>query len=421
MKTLQKFKQLLDELHSHRSLRIRQQRQFLKELVRTRVECRQTTGDAERSPADCLPGHDRWREGKEEFFRKHQDFRRYHRHLRTLRPLILLFNLVIWFLLFRYLGVKTIAIVFAGLMGMVGVYQFFFLRRLEKRIFEPISRLKQGVEEIAQGNYDVAIECEVLNDLTLLVASFNNMARKLKEGEQVKAEYEENRKQLIANISHDLKTPITSIQGYIEALLDRSVQPAAQRDKYLHIIYNNTVYMNKLIDDLFLFAKLDLDKLEFRFQRTPVRNFMADLMEEFRLELEEQGIAFTYEDRLERDYTVNIDGKRIHQVIKNLIANAIKYGPEDGLAIDTTLCRAEREDYVVIRLSDNGPGIPEDQMAHVFDRFYRIDPERTKNGPSTGLGLAIARELVEAHGGRIAIASQRGDGSCFTIELPSGG
>jgi signal transduction histidine kinase len=421
MKTLQKFKQLLDEIRTHRSLRIRQRRRFWKELVRTRMECRHTAGDAERSPADCHPGHERWREGKEELLRKHQDFYRYHRHLRTLRPLILLFNLVIWFLLFRYLGVKTIAMVFAGLLGMGGVYQFFFLRRLEKRIFEPISRLKQGVEEIAQGNYDVAIECEVLNDLTLLVASFNKMARKLKEGEQVKAEYEENRKQLIANISHDLKTPITSIQGYIEALLDPSAQPVAERDKYLRIIYYNAVYMNKLIDDLFLFAKLDLDKLEFTFQKTPVRGFMADLMEEFRLELEEKGIGFTYRDELDRDYRINIDGKRIHQVIKNLIANAIKYGPEKGLAIVTTLGRAGRADWVAIRLSDNGPGIPEDKIAYVFDRFYRIDPERTKDEPSTGLGLAIARELVEAHGGRIAITNNCEAGSCFTIELPSGG
>jgi signal transduction histidine kinase len=416
MKGIRKFKQLREEKE-----RFRQRQHWIRVWCKERLEYHQNSADGEWSPADYLEKHQRCWEGKEEFFRKHQDFRRYHRHLRTLRPLILLFNLVIWFLLFRYLGVKTIAIVFAGLIGMGGVYQFFFLRRLEKRIFEPISRLKQGVEEIAKGNYDVFIECEVMNDLTLLVASFNNMARKLKEGEQVKAEYEENRKQLIANISHDLKTPITSIQGYIEALLDRSVQSAALRDKYLHIIYNNTVYMNKLIDDLFLFAKLDLDKLEFRFQRTPVRNFMADLMEEFRLELEEQGITFTYEDRLERDYTVNIDGKRIHQVIKNLITNAVKYGPKEGLAIDATLCRAERENWVLIRLSDNGPGIAEDQMAHVFDRFYRIDPERSKDGPGVGLGLAIARELVEAHGGRIAIANNRGVGSCFTIELPSGG
>lgn len=293
------------------------------------------------------------------------------------------------------------------------------MRRLEKRVFEPIDKLKQGVEEIARGNYAVKVECDVFNDLTLLVASFNHMARQLQESEKLKLEYEENRKQLIANISHDLKTPMTSIQGYIEAILERPDQAAGERQKYLQIICNNTIYMNKLIDDLFLFAKLDMDKLEFRLEQIPLRSFMTDLMEEFRLELEEQAIRFSYVDRLASEYMVKIDRKRIHQVIRNIIGNAVKYGPEKGLVIQATLDQAPQQpNWVLISLSDNGPGIPEAKLPYVFDRFYRVDSERTKDGFSTGLGLAIARELVEAHGGQITITNNSEAGSCFTIGLP---
>jgi signal transduction histidine kinase len=348
---------------------------------------------------------------------RYHQFSRYHRRLRFIRPLILVLNLTIWYLIFRYLGVRIIAVGFAILISVGGIYELFFLRRLEKQVFNPIDQLKKGVEEIARGNYQVRIECDVLNDLTLLVASFNDMAEKLQESEKLKSEYEENRKTMIANISHDLKTPITSIQGYIEALLERGDLSEADRQKYLRIIEYNTAYMNRLIDDLFLFSKLDLDKLEFQFETIAVRDFMADLLGEFRLELEEKQVRLEYEDRLDCECAVWIDRKRIHQAIRNIIGNAVKYGPEQGLAIRAVLCR--REDWVRLELRDNGPGIAEDKLPFIFDRFYRIDPERTKDAISTGLGLAIAKELVEAHGGSIAVASAPGAGSCFTIELPA--
>ena len=119
-----------------------------------------------------------------------------------------------------------------------------------------MERLKQGLDEVAKGNYDIKVEYDKPNDLGLLIASFNEMTEKLYESERTQTEYEENRNSLIANISHDLKTPITAIQGYIEALLEGTVTTAGNKDKYLRTIHHNTVYVNKLIDDLFLFSKL---------------------------------------------------------------------------------------------------------------------------------------------------------------------
>lgn len=348
----------------------------------------------------------------------HRECHRMHKSVKYFRPFALLFNLLILFLLFKLSDIKEILLFIAVLLIAKEIILVWFLLRLEKRVFKPIEDLKNGVEEIAQGNYDVKVECDMRNEIGLLVASFNEMARKLGESERIKSEYEENRKALVANISHDLKTPITSLQGYVEAILDGDIPPE-NKEKYLQIIHRNIVYVNRLIDDLFLFSKLDMQKLNFQFACVPIRAFMGDLTEEFRFELAEKQVQLVYIHKMEQDWPVRMDRKRMHQAIRNIISNALKYGPEKGLVIRVGL--SKQSDFACIELSDNGPGIPEDKLPHIFDRFYRIDNERTKDLLSTGLGLAIARELVEAHGGRITAASKEGHGTCFTITLPLAG
>jgi len=355
----------------------------------------------------------------QEFQRKHREFNKYRRSLRFFRPISILVNFVILYILFRWIGIKSISLIFAVFIIIKEVLQFVFLRRLEKRVFKPINKLKNGVEEIAKGNYKVKIESDGTCDLGfigLLVDSFNEMAQKLQASEKIKLEYEENRKTLIANISHDLKTPITSVQGYIEAILDGVVVSPEKVNKYLRTIYQNTVYVDKLIDDLFLFSKLDLQKMEFNFESIQIRSFMDDLMEEFQFELDERAIKFHYFNKMEGDCLINVDRKRLYQAFKNVIGNAVKYGADQDLTIKIEMDR--QDDFIAISIEDNGPGIPKDKLENIFDRFYRIDNERTKDLMSTGLGLAIAKELVQAHGGSIAAASTENQGSCFTIRLP---
>ncbi len=349
--------------------------------------------------------------------RNKNEFHIYHRHIRHSRSAIILFNLLIWYMLFRFAGVKTLSVFFALLIGMGGLYEFFFLRRIEDRILKPIAKLKNGVEEIAKGNYHVSIESDVRNEIGLLIDSFNEMAQKLQEGERIQAEYENNRKTLVANISHDLKTPITAIQGYIEALTDEKQVSPEDRSKYLKIIYNNAAYMNKLINDLFLFSRLDMQKLTLQFSRVLARSFFSDLMEEFALELKETGAEFIYTDEKAPDCSINVDRKRLHQVFRNIIDNAVKYGSAESLSLRIALYSLD--DFVCLDIRDNGPGIHPDKLPHVFERFYRIDAERTKDFTSTGLGLAIAKELVEAHGGKISVASAANAGTCFTVMLPA--
>lgn len=158
-----------------------------------------------------------------------------------------------------------------------------------------------------------------------------------------------------------------------------------------------------------------MQKLDFKFEKVKIKPFMHDLMEEFAFVLGEKNINFSFTDRIEREVEVNIDGKRIYQTIRNIIGNAVKYGHEENLVISIEL--KDETDHVRINISDNGPGIAEDKLPYVFDRFYRIDTERTKDLMSTGLGLAIAKEMVEAHGGRISVWSSLSEGSTFSIEL----
>lgn len=348
--------------------------------------------------------------------KKQDELRWYHRNNKLSQILIVLFNIFIWFIIFRFFGAKSIAVIVAVIITLGGVIQFIFNMRLEKMIFKPISRLKSGVEEISKGNYNIEIECDIFNELGILIDSFNDMAKKLSEGEKMKQIYEENRKNLIANISHDLKTPITSIQGYIETMLERHDVPQEAVDRYHQIIYSNAAYMNKLIDDLFLFSKLDLQKLELELESISLRAFMEDIMEEFNFELADRQIKFTYTDTLTKDYKISIDRKRINQVFRNIIGNAIKYGGNGGIEISVSL-RIE-EAFACIDIADNGLGIPEEKLPHIFDRFYRIDIQRTKDLMSTGLGLAISKELVEAHQGTISVSSKENVGSTFTVKIP---
>ncbi|OOM72064.1 sensor histidine kinase YycG [Clostridium puniceum] len=361
---------------------------------------------------------------RNEFAHKHHklhhkqfnEFHRIHRYFRWLRPASFLISIFLLFLVFKFIGVQAITIFFVVIFIIKEIIHIYITIRMEKRIMKPIEKLKDGVEQIAKGNYNVKIDNDIYNEIGILIYDFNKMAETLSEAEKIKQEYEENRKSLIANISHDLKTPITSINGYIEALVDGVVTSPDKVNKYLKVIHNNTIYINNLIDDLFLFSKLDMQKLDFNFEKVKIKPFMIDLMEEFNFVLKEKDIKFIFEDKLSEELEISIDGKRIYQVIRNIIGNAIKYGSNQEPIIEVKLHNDTT--YVNIEVNDNGCGIPQDKLPHIFNRFYRIDAERTKDFMSTGLGLAIAKEMIEAHGGKIYVTSIIGNGSTFIIKLP---
>jgi signal transduction histidine kinase len=291
-----------------------------------------------------------------------------------------------------------------------------FARKMSQKIMKPIENLKEAVDEVSEGNYGAVINHYPHNEIGELIESFNQMSLKLKESEELKKKYEINRKTLIANISHDLKTPITSIMGYVEGIQEGVANSPEKLNKYIDIIYHNASYTNKLINDLFLFSKLDIQQVDFDFVETSIKDYMNDLMTEMKIELGENGYNLNYDDEVLKDKMLFIDRKRIRQVIINIINNAIKYNDKDKIKI---LCILSEEDKgVKISIKDNGTGIDNENIDSIFDRFYRVDQARNKDIGGTGLGLAISKELVKAHNGEIWAESEVGNGTIihFTIQ-----
>jgi signal transduction histidine kinase len=356
-------------------------------------------------------------------------YRQYHRHIRYARPVFLGVMILFWGFLFLFgglaPGIRFIAAVFAVISTVSGSTELAFLRRMDVRILLPLADLETAARRIAAGDFDVRVSIPHHPEMESFVCTFNSMAESLKNGEQLKKEYEENRKDLVAGISHDLKTPVTAVLGYVDALHELAPGDREKSERYLSIIRSNTVYLNRLIDDLFLFSKLDIHKLDFNFEHVVLNDYLRDLMEEFSLDLEEHGIRFTYCDTLPGHTMTRLDPKRFCRVIRNIIDNARRYGPQEGLEITISAAAEPPADttpqYFLLSIADNGIGIPEEKLAHIFERFYRTDAARTKCTEGTGLGLAIARELIEAHGGTITAHNVLSGGLVFDIRIPLSG
>ncbi|WP_297635241.1 HAMP domain-containing sensor histidine kinase [uncultured Clostridium sp.] len=355
-------------------------------------------------------------EDRKNFHRKMNELFFLSKYIRIFRKITLIVTLVIILFLLKVIGFKVATVIIVLILLINEGTIIYMISRMEKRFVNPMSKLQGGVRKIAEGDYSVRLEATEINEVGLLTNEFNEMARRLEEAEKVKKDYEENRKSLITNISHDLKTPITSINGYVEGLLEKVV-PEENVDNYLKVIKSNAAYMNRLIDDLFLFSKLDMQKLEFVFNKTNIKLYIEDIVEEFYFILEEKQIGFEYSLGIEEETFVNIDGKRLYRALRNIIDNAIKYGQgREDLKIEISLY--SNLDNIFITISDNGYGIEEESVDKIFKRFYRVDKERTKDFNSTGLGLAITKEIIDAHNGEIYVSSEVNVGTSFTIQLP---
>ena len=364
-------------------------------------------------------------------------YRQYRRHIRYARPAFLGIMILFWGFLFLFgglaPGVRFIAAFFAVISTVSSIIEIIFLRRMDIQIMQPLSGLETAARRIAAGDFDVSVSSPQHPEMESFVCTFNSMAESLRKNEQLKKEYEENRKELIANISHDLKTPVTAVLGYVDALHELAPGDKEKQERYLSIIRANTVYLNRLIDDLFLFSKLDIHKLDFNFEIVALNDYLRDLMEEFSLDLGEHGVRFTYRDMLPAHTAAWLDPKRFCRIVRNIIDNARRYNQGEGLEI-TVSASSERFEAVesssedtagekaqrclLLSIADNGTGIPEEKLTHIFERFYRADAARTKYTEGTGLGLAIARELVEAHDGTISARNVPSGGLVFDIRIP---
>lgn len=279
-------------------------------------------------------------------------------------------------------------------------------------ILKPLKELNYAAEMISSGDLDYEMKYKKDDEIGKFCSEFDIMRMRLKDALELQARMEQNRKQLIASITHDLKTPLTSIKGYVEVLEDGIIQDPETINNYLRIIGTKTNQLNHLIDDLFTFSKMELGEFQVAPESMSCISLFDTILSQKHLDFQDSEIQFLYECP-PTDCILNVDEFRIHQVVENLISNAKKF-TKTYIKFYGRIHR----DYFEFYVEDDGIGIPQNELPMIFDHFYKVDKSRTYSNKGTGLGLAICKQIVEAHGGSISVRSEEGKGSIFKIKLP---
>ncbi|MFD0670335.1 ATP-binding protein [Cohnella sp. GCM10027633] len=304
---------------------------------------------------------------------------------------------------------RTIDLVSFGLLFLIVMNSFI----ISHRFSQTYGRVETMSAELIDWNN--SLERKIAERTEELQRSYAEVERAKSELERM----ELARRQLVSNISHDLRTPITLLQGYLEALRDRVITDESQRDATIRLMLTKVEGLDALIQDLFEISVLEARKVELLVDRLALSDWRETLLEQYGLELEQRGIGF--DCRLEQEgidsLTVSIDIQRMNRVFANLIYNAVRYTPEGG-GIEISISADRPGGYASLVVADCGPGLDDEDIPHLFNRFYRNDKSRHSQSGGSGLGLAIVKEIVELHGGAIRAYNGPGGGGRFEIRLP---
>ncbi len=301
----------------------------------------------------------------------------------------------------------TVLLVFAtGIALSVGYF-------VTEAITDRILVLGQAAREIARGDLSVRVPVRGQDEMARLGLDFNAMTAQLEAVEQKKRELDSLQRDLIAWVSHDLRTPLTSIRAILEALGDGVVDEPETVQRYLQTAQRDVRSLSHLIDDLFEISQMDAGGLKLDCQDNSLGDLISDTIESFSELARRQQVALSGSADPDVD-PVWIDGQRIGQVLSNLVSNALRHTPTGG---SVTICAQREGDMVAVRVCDSGEGISPEDLPRVFERFYRGDKSRNRSTGGAGLGLAIARGIINAHGGRIWAESELAKGTCFTFVL----
>ena len=284
-----------------------------------------------------------------------------------------------------------------------------------RSIAVPLVKLKKATQNIKEGNLDFVLDVEGKDEFSELCQDFEEMRRRLKESTEEKSLMEKENRELISNISHDLKTPITAVKGYVEGIMDGVADTQEKMDRYVRTIYNKTNEMDHLINELTFYSKIDTNRIPYTFSKLNVEDYFADCSEEVGLELETRGIELVYANYVEKDVMVIADGEQIRRVIHNIISNAIKYMDKPKGIIQIRI--KDVGDFIQIEIEDNGKGIGPKDLPYIFDRFYRTDVSRNSSKGGSGIGLSIVKKILEDHGGKVWATSRLGIGTIMYFVL----
>ena len=284
-----------------------------------------------------------------------------------------------------------------------------------RSVAAPLVKLRRATQNIKEGNLDFVMEAEGTDEFAELCRDFEEMRRRLKESAEEEVLMDKENKELISNISHDLKTPITAVKGYVEGIMDGVADTPEKMNRYVRTIYNKTNEMDHLINELTFYSKIDTNRIPYTFSKLNVDDYFSDCAEEIGLELETRGIQLYYANYVEKDVLVIADGEQIRRVIHNIISNAIKYMDKPKGVIQIRV--KDVGDFVQIEIEDNGKGIAAKDITYIFDRFYRTDVSRNSSKGGSGIGLSIVRKILEDHGGKVWATSREGIGTIMYFVL----
>lgn len=273
-------------------------------------------------------------------------------------------------------------------------------------VTRPVSALTHTIKKMGQGDLSVRVPVRGSGELRELAASYNTMAQQLES-------LDKSRNQFVANASHELKTPLTTMKILLESILYQPDMPQELRDEFMQDINHEIDRLSSVVTDLLTLTQMDNRRMELRRAETSLTELAEETLRKLQPIAEQR--RHTMVTRLSENVTGEVDPSKLQQVMYNLTENAIKYTPEGGTI---TVSLSQTATQAVFAVSDTGVGISEEDLVHIFDRFYRVDKARSRETGGTGLGLSIVRQLVTLHGGQIAVESEIGRGTTFTVTLP---
>lgn len=307
---------------------------------------------------------------------------------------------------------STISVLLFVLLGIL-LFSLIFLL-LQRKMARDVETIARAVKQISEGDLSTRLELEVEGELTDIAENLNRMEEDIQELIDKERTSEQSKTDLITNVAHDLRTPLTSILGYLELLRKNQKLSPEMQQKYLDIAYNKSVRLQKLIEELFGFTKLSYGKINMNVAKVDIVELLAQLLEESYPNFQKNGLSYDFVSN-RKSQIIEADGDLLARLFDNLIGNAIKYGKE-GKRVRVNL-RADRE-IVTIKIVNYGYVIPANELPLIFDRFYRTDHSRTNaSGPGgTGLGLAIVKNITDMHHGTVSVSSDL-SGTVFTVRL----
>ena len=286
---------------------------------------------------------------------------------------------------------------------------------LYRSVAVPLVKLKNATNNIKEGNLEFTMDVEGNDEFAELCRDFEEMRIRLKESTEEKIVLDKDHKELISNISHDLKTPITAVKGYVEGIMDGVADTPEKMERYIRTIYNKTTEMDHLINELTFYSKIDTNRIPYTFSKICVSEYFNDCVEELELELEVKGIELVYANHVGGDVMIIADGEQLMRVVNNIVSNAVKYMNKEHGIIQIRI--KDVGDFIQVEIEDNGKGIAAKDLANIFDRFYRTDVSRNSSKGGSGIGLSIVKKIMEDHGGKVWASSKEGIGTIMYFVL----